>query len=165
MRASGGRCTPAPKAEEGRLFNIIAGKVFDLFDRVPGLRSVIAPLRRNPTINAERHRLEGDALDRRHNREHHAIDRRADALDKIEARERRGLIRDLVRETRVEDVQRQAQTDQRQREARETAHDITAARTDDARSAADERRARMLERLERARQEPSGPRRGGRGWE
>ncbi len=40
------------RAEQGRIFNIIAGKVFDLFDRVPGLRSVIAPLRRNPAINA-----------------------------------------------------------------------------------------------------------------
>jgi len=156
----------AHKAEQGRIFNIIAGKVFDLFDRVPGLRSVIAPLRRNPAINAaERHRIEDEALQRRHQRETNAIDRRADALDKIEARERRGLVRDLVKQTRAEDVQRQAQSEQRQREARETAHDITAARTDDARSAADKRRARMQERLENARHRPSGPRRSGPGWE
>ena len=65
----------AHKAEQGRLFNIIAGKVFDLFDRVPGLRSVVAPLRCNPAINAaERHRLESDALNRRHDRERHAVD-------------------------------------------------------------------------------------------
>ena len=94
-----------------------------------------------------------------------AVDRRAAALDNIETRERRGLVRDLVQQTRVEDVQRQAQTKQRQREARETAYDITAARTDDARSADDERRARMLERLQQARQQPSAPRRSGPGWE
>src|SRR5690606_31293833 len=123
------------KAEEGRLFNIIAGRVFAVMDRVPGLRSVIAPLRNNPAINAaERHRIEDEALKRRHQRETKAIDRRAAALDKIEARERRGLVRDLVQQARADDVQRQAQTEQRQREAHETAHDITAARTDDARS-------------------------------
>lgn len=157
----------AHKAEQDRLFNILAGKVFALFERVPALRSVIAHLRRNPEINsAERHRLEDEALDRRHERESRAIDRREAALDKIEARERRGLIRDLVKQTRVEDIQRQAQTEQREREARETAHDITAEKPDhEQRSAADERRARMQERLAQARQKPAGPRRGQPGWE
>ncbi len=84
----------------------------------------------------------------------------------IDARERRGLIRDLVREVRVEDVQRQAQTEERQRQARETADDITAAKSQDAqRGTADERRARMQERLAAARQRQSGPQRGGPGWE
>jgi hypothetical protein len=157
----------AQKAEDGRLFNVIAGKVFTLFERVPALRSVIAHLWRNPAINAgERHRLEDEALDHRHERESRAIDRRATALDKIEARERRGLIRDLIRQTRVEDVQRQAQTEQREREARDTAHDITAENPNhERRNAADERRARMQERLAEARQKPAGPRRGQPGWE
>lgn len=157
----------AQKAEDGKLFNIVAGKVFALFERVPALRSVIAHLRRNPAINAaERHRNEDEALDRRHDRERHSIDRRAAALDKIEARERRGLIRDLVRQTRVDDIERQAQTEQREREVRETAHDITAEKPGhEQRSAADERRARMQERLAAARQKPSGPRRGQPGWE
>jgi hypothetical protein len=76
----------AHKAEQNRLFNVIAGKVFALFERVPALRSVIAHLRRNLAINAaERHRLENEALDRRHDREDHIIDRRAAALDKINA--------------------------------------------------------------------------------
>ena len=155
------------KAEQGRLFNIIAGRVFAVMDRVPGLRSVIAPLRNNPAINAaERHRIEDESLQRRHQRETKAIDRRAAALDKIEARERRGLLRDLVQQARAEDVQKQAQTEQRQREAREAAHDITAERGDAAgNTAAEERRARLLERLENARQKPSGPRRSGPGWE
>lgn len=157
----------AHKAEQNRLFNVIAGKVFALFERVPALRSVNAYLRRNPTINpTERHRLEDEALDRRHERESLAIDRRAAALDKIEVRERRGLIRDLVRQARVEDIQRQAQTEQREREARETAYEITAEKLDhEPRDAADARRARMQERLAQARQRPAGPRRGQPGWE
>jgi hypothetical protein len=156
----------AHKAEQDRLFNVIAGKVFALFDRVPALRSVIAYLRSNPAINVdERHRIENEALDRRHEREHHAIDRRAAALDKIEARERRGLIRDLVKQTRVEDQLREAQTEQREREVRQTAEEITAAKPDAQGTAADERRARMQERLAQARQKPAGPQRGRPGWE
>lgn len=152
------------KAEEGKLFNIVAGKVFTLFDRVPALRSVIAHLRRNPVINAEeRHRVENEALDRRHDRERQGIDRRAAALDKIEARERRGLIRDLVRETRVEDRLREAQTDQWTREMRQTAVEITSERPDsEGREKADDRRTRMQQRLEQARQRPQ---RGQPGWE
>lgn len=42
----------AHKAEQDRVFNRVNGRVFALFDRVPALRSVIAPLRRNLTINA-----------------------------------------------------------------------------------------------------------------
>jgi hypothetical protein len=141
--------------------------VFALFERVPALRSVIAYLRSNPSINAtERHRIENEALDRRHEREHRSLDRRESALDKIDARERRGLVRDLVRQTRVDDIQRQSQTEQREREARETADDITVARHDDGQcDTADERRVRMQERLAQARQKPSGPRRGQPGWE
>ncbi|CAH1666213.1 Relaxase [Hyphomicrobiales bacterium] len=155
------------KSEQDRLFNVIAGKVFALFERVPALRSVIAHLRRNPAISAdERHRLETEALGRRHERERNSIDRREAALDKIEARERRGLIRDLVQQARVEDQMREAQTTQREREARQTADDITAVRPDDEqRTAADERRARMQDRLAQARQKPQRPQRGGPGWE
>lgn len=136
-------------------------------DRVPGLRSVVGHLRRNPALNvAERHRLENEALDRRHDRERKGIERRAAALDMIEARERRSLIRDLVRETRVEDQLRLAKTEQRAREVRETALDITTIRSDEqSRTAADDRRARMQERLTHARQKPTGPQRGGPGWE
>lgn len=152
----------AHKAEQERLFNRIAGKVFALFDRVPALRSVILPLRRNPAINAgERHRLEDEALDRRHTREQRSLDRRAGALDQIDARERRGLIRDLVRAVRAEDLIREARTQQREREAHEAAQEMTAPAADAAR---DERRARMQERLENARRRPrnNSP---GPGWE
>ena len=154
----------AQKAEDGRLFNMVAGKLFALFDRVPALRSVIAPLRRNPAINpAERHRLENEALDRRYDRERQAIDRRAAALDKIEARERRSLIRNLVRETRVQDQVRQTQAAEREREIRQTADEITAVRPEaEGRATADERRAQMRDRLDQARHRPQ---RGQPGWE
>jgi hypothetical protein len=59
---------------------------------MPGLRSVIAPLRRNPKLNpAERHRIERDALDRRHGRESYALDRRYAALGRLDAWELRSL--------------------------------------------------------------------------
>lgn len=104
-----------------------------MFQHVPAQRSVIAYLRRNPAINAEeRHRLENEALDRRHDRERHAIDRRAAALDKIEARERRGLIRNLVRQSRVANQLREAKTEQREREVQQTADEITAVKPDQA---------------------------------
>lgn len=150
----------AHKAEQDRLFNRVAGKVFALFDRVPALRSVILPLRRNPAINAgERHRLEDEALNRRHVREGRSIDRRAAALDMIDARERRGLIRDLVSEARAQDLVREAQDRQREDEIRDTAADIT-------RDSREERRDRveaLLSEARRKRQSPAHDRGRGRG--
>ena len=139
------------KAEQGKLFNKVAGKVFALFERVPALRSVILPLRRNPAINAgERHRIENDALERRHAREQRSIDRRARALDMIDARERRGLIRDLVRQARADDLVREAQVRQREDEFRDTATDIT-------RDSREERRARVQELLAEGRRKSQNP--------
>lgn len=69
-----------------------AGAIFALFDRVPGLRSVIAPLRRNPRINPpERQRIEREALERRHQRERLVLGRRRKALARLEAWELRSL--------------------------------------------------------------------------
>jgi hypothetical protein len=139
----------AHKVEDGRLFNVIAGGLFALFERVPALRSVIAPLRRNPAINAaERHRLEDAALDRRHERERQAIDRRAASLDKIDARERRSLVRDLVRQARVEDQLGRAQTEQRERELRQAAQDIAG------QVPASDQRSRVQERLDNVKRRP-----------
>ncbi|MBK8174355.1 MAG: relaxase/mobilization nuclease domain-containing protein [Rhodospirillales bacterium] len=148
----------AHKAEQDRLFNRIAGKVFALFDRVPALRSVILPLRRNPAINAaERHRLETEALDRRNERERRDIDRRASALDLIDARERRSLIRDLVSAARAEDLVREAQVRQHENEIRQTADELT-------RDSREERRARVAELLSEARRKEQNPSHGpGRG--
>ncbi|MGN6285510.1 MAG: relaxase/mobilization nuclease domain-containing protein [Afipia sp.] len=82
----------AHKSEAGKPFARVAGAIFALLDRVPGLRSVIAPLRRNAKINpAERHRIECEALERRHQREHFMHERRRKALARLEAREKRSL--------------------------------------------------------------------------
>jgi hypothetical protein len=82
----------AHKSESDKPFARAAGAIFALFDRVPGLRSVIAPLRRNPKLNpAERHRLEREAVERRHQRERFALERRYKALGRLEARELRSL--------------------------------------------------------------------------
>jgi len=118
---------------------------------VPALRSVILPLRRNPAINAaERHRLEDEALDRRHARERRSLDRRAATLDQIDARERRGLVRDLVGAARAEDLIREAQVRQREQDL----HDTGSALTRDSR---EERRSRMEALLSEARRKGQNP--------
>jgi hypothetical protein len=82
----------AHKSEARKPFARAAGAIFALFDRVPGLRSVIAPLRRNPKINpAERQRIEEEALSRRHQREQFMLERRYKALGRLESREFRSL--------------------------------------------------------------------------
>ena len=89
----------AHKSEAGKPFARAAGAIFALFDRVPGLRSVIAPLRRNPKINpAERHRIEREALERRHQRERLVLERRYKALGRLEARELRSLETEIRRQ-------------------------------------------------------------------
>jgi len=87
------------KSEAGAPFARAAGAIFALFDRVPGLRSVIAPLRRNPKINpAERHRIEREALERRHQREQFLLERRDKALHRLDTREQRSLETKIRRE-------------------------------------------------------------------
>lgn len=89
----------AHKSEAGKPFARAAGAIFALFDRVPGLRSVIAPLRRNPKINpAERHRIEREALERRHQRERLVLERRYKALGRLETRELRSLETEIRRQ-------------------------------------------------------------------
>jgi hypothetical protein len=107
----------AHKAEAAKPFARAAGAIFGLLNRVPGLRSVIAPLRRNPHLHPqERQRIEREALDRRHERERFGLDRRNKALAWIEARERLSLefsVRrqlyetEAARERKVETVQDQ----------------------------------------------------------
>lgn len=77
----------AHKSESGTAFARAAGAIFALFDRVPGLRSVIAPIRRNPRLNP----MERQRIERRHQRGRFALDRRYKALGRLEARELRSL--------------------------------------------------------------------------
>ncbi|SDI63556.1 MULTISPECIES: hypothetical protein [Bradyrhizobium] len=82
----------AHKSEAAKPFARAAGAIHALLDRVPGLRSVIAPLRRNPKLNpVERHRIERDALDRRHERERFTLGRRYAALGRLDVWEIRSL--------------------------------------------------------------------------
>ena len=72
--------------------------VFGLFDRVPVLRTALAPLYKNPAVNIEeRHRLQNDMLERRYQRERSALERRQKALSQVEARENKSLARDQRR--------------------------------------------------------------------
>ncbi len=97
-------------------------------------------MRRDPAINAAvRHRLENEAVDRRHARERRMIDR-GYPLDLVDARERRGLIRDLVRQSRVEDLLREAGTHQRVIQMHEAARELT---TDARTQGRQERHARV----------------------
>ena len=60
----------AQHAESKRAFTGAAMLVFSLIERIPGLRSVLAPILRNPALNPnERHAQSRDALRRRHERE------------------------------------------------------------------------------------------------
>lgn len=83
-------------------------------------------------------------------REHKAIDRRAGALDLIDARERRGLIRDLVGAARAEDLIREAQVRQREQDIHDSGGELT-------RDSREERRARMEALLSEARKKGQNP--------
>jgi hypothetical protein len=119
----------AHKSEAGKPFARAAGAIFALFDRVPGLRSVIAPLRRNPRINpAERQRIEEEALSRRHQREQFMIERRFKALDRLELRERRSLETVVRLEIGAAETGRDEKTQNRYDQLLTNAIDVAAAK-------------------------------------
>jgi hypothetical protein len=94
----------AQLAERKNAFTGAAMLVFALLERIPALRSVLAPILRNPNLNPnERHRRSRDALSRRHGREKSLAERRKDFLRQLEARELRSLRADLTRRLRVEE--------------------------------------------------------------
>lgn len=94
----------AQHAESKRAFTAAAMLVFSLLERVPGLRSVLAPILRNPNLNPiERRARSREALSRRHAREKTLAERRKEFLRQLEARELRSLRNDLTRRLRVEE--------------------------------------------------------------
>ncbi|MGI8568246.1 MAG: relaxase/mobilization nuclease domain-containing protein [Methylocella sp.] len=116
----------AHKSEANKPFARAAGAIFALFDRVPGLRSVIAPLRRNPRINpAERHRIEEAALARRHQRERFILERKYKALSRLDARERRSLETVIRREMQAMEGGHEQNAQQRQDQIEVNKLDIT----------------------------------------
>jgi hypothetical protein len=94
----------AQLAERKNAFTGAAMLVFALLERIPALRSVLAPILRNPNLNPnERHARSREALARRHAREKALAERRKDFLHQLEAREMRSLRNDLTRRLRVEE--------------------------------------------------------------
>lgn len=82
----------AQHAEAQRPFTAAAMRVAGLIDRVPGLRAILAPILRHPSLNpAFRHAQTREALQRRHDREKALSDRRLEIMTKLEARERASL--------------------------------------------------------------------------
>ncbi|MFC2966853.1 relaxase/mobilization nuclease domain-containing protein [Acidimangrovimonas pyrenivorans] len=82
----------------GRLFRM-RSKVADLISGTPALQSVLGHIAERTGLDPrERHRLENEALERRHEREKIALEGQRKALDKIDLRERASLERDLKRE-------------------------------------------------------------------
>lgn len=111
----------AHRSESGKPFARAAGAVFALFDRVPGLRSVIALLRRNPKINpAERHRIERKAVQRRHQRERFVLERRHKALGRLENRDLRSLENSIRRRVRELEIAREQRVETLQDRAKST---------------------------------------------
>ncbi|RIK59419.1 MAG: relaxase [Planctomycetota bacterium] len=97
----------AQHAERVKPFNAAAMRVVELIQRVPGLRSVLAPILSSPSINlAARHTQAQDALRRRHAREAAMAERRADILSKLEAKERASLRSAVTRKLRNEERRR-----------------------------------------------------------
>lgn len=99
----------AQKAESGGLVFRMRTRVADLISERPALRSVLGHITEKAGLDPrDRHRLEQQALARRHARERVALAGRKRAIEKIEKRERASLDRDLKREM----LQRMVQQDQ-----------------------------------------------------
>jgi len=94
---------------KGILFRVRAG-VADLLSRSPGLRSVLLHLQRFTHLDPrERHRLENEALARRHARELRDIERQKRFLSRIETRER--LSRERALRRAMEEGRKSAQAE------------------------------------------------------
>lgn len=113
----------AQKTESAGLLFRMQSVVTDLIRRTPGLRSVLGRFQQLKQLDPkERHRLEGEALDRRHARERRDIGREERMLSRLETRERQSLERALNRAAR-----RAQELDRNLRdEFREAAQDRTA---------------------------------------
>lgn len=100
----------AQHAEASRPFTAAAMRVVSLIQKTPGLRSVLAPILKNPAINpGQRHAQAWDALQRRHDREKAMSLRRQDILAKLENRERASLRAAATRRLRADERRRSQQ--------------------------------------------------------
>jgi len=90
----------------------LRSRVADLISRTPALRSVLGHISERTGLDPrERHGLENEALERRHEREKIVMEGQKKALDKIDRRERRSLERDLKREALREKFRQAGQHD------------------------------------------------------
>jgi hypothetical protein len=88
----------AQRLESENLVYRLRRAVAEFIDRTPGLRSVLGPIQKMAGLNpADRHRLEREALARRHAREQESITRKKRFLARLEARERQSMERRLAR--------------------------------------------------------------------
>ncbi len=112
----------AQKSESSGLLFRMRAAVADLIDSKPALRSVLGHVTAQTGLDPrERHRLESEALARRHEREKRAMEGKRRALEKIEQRERKSLERDLKREALVKMRLREQMRAQAKNAAREQA--------------------------------------------
>lgn len=89
----------AQHAEASGMFFRMRTHVADLISGSPAMRSVLGHISERARLDPRaRHRLENEALERRHEREKIALEGQKKALDKIDRRERVSLERDLKRE-------------------------------------------------------------------
>lgn len=97
----------AQKSERRSILFRVRSAVADLIRRTPGLRAVLAHIQKLTHLDPkERHRLESDALIRRHAREKRDIERRRRMLGHLEKRENRGLPLAVQRELRLQEAAR-----------------------------------------------------------
>mgnify|MGYP003700563803 CR=1 FL=1 len=116
----------AQLSEKQSLFSRVASKVLALAYKLPALHSVLMCLHTLPKIGLEeRHRLENEALKQRHEREKHILDRKAESLAMVEARELRSLNRKYLRLARTEKRSRQGRSIQTVIDLQENITDIT----------------------------------------
>ncbi|MFN8681300.1 hypothetical protein ACDP63_09115 [Paracoccus sp. P2] len=89
----------AQKAESGGLLFRMRARVAELIDTRPALRSVLGHITEKVGLDPrDRHRLEQEALARRHGRERIASAGKKRSMEKIEQREKSSFERDLKRE-------------------------------------------------------------------
>ncbi|MGE0061412.1 MAG: relaxase/mobilization nuclease domain-containing protein [Xanthobacteraceae bacterium] len=94
----------AQHAERQRPFTAAAMRVVSLIESTPGLRSILAPILKHPSLNpAVRHEQTRAALSARHEREKRVSLRRLEVLDKLEKRERAALRTAVTRKLRADE--------------------------------------------------------------
>lgn len=97
----------AQKSESRGFLFRVRSAVAELIKHTPGLRSVLGPIQKMTHLDPkERHRLEGDALSRRHAREKLEIERLRRLHSRLETRERQSLEKFMRKAQRLQEEAR-----------------------------------------------------------